>query len=373
MKIRAVDIYRFCIPFVAPVRVGQKVLDVREGFILALTDDHGRTGYGEIAPLPGLDETPLDKCLRDLPALRRRFIDATLDADRFEVAAPLLGIASFSAQDLPSLTTHTWFGVECALLGLVLQQMTDASRLMYPLRIGVNGLFMPDQGRESVARQISELKKQKMKTIKVKIGRMAVDEEIRQILDLAAKLGTEVTLRLDGNRSLTPELYTHYYDALRHLPVEYIEEPLINADLASAKDLRWPVALDESLADLLDPEDPRPSFLDSAIRAIILKPGRLAGLHAMGGCVADANRAGIKTVFSSSFNTGVTLFALGVFSRLAALAPQTAHGLDTLRYLSTDILTVSPCICDGQLVIPESFARGGQRLNKALLHREDDL
>ena len=94
MKITAVDIYHYCIPFVTPIQVGQKMLDVREGFILALTDNDGRVGYGEIAPLPGLDKTLLDQCRRDILSLRDRLIGAVLHYERFESKAPLLGIAS---------------------------------------------------------------------------------------------------------------------------------------------------------------------------------------------------------------------------------------------------------------------------------------
>ena len=136
----------------------------------------------------------------------------------------------------------------------------------------------------------------------------------------------------------------------------------------------WPVALDESLDGLLDPDEPRPSSLSPAVRTIILKPGLLNGLHAMARCIADAKRAGIKTVFSSAFNTGVTIAALGIFSRLAGLPPETAHGLDTLRYLAADVLTESPVIQDGQLVIPESFvSRQNSVLNDAVIRREDGL
>ena len=117
--------------------------------------------------------------------------------------------------------------------------------------------------------------------------------------------------------------------------------------------------------------EPRPSLISPAVKTIILKPGLLAGLHALGRCVADARLAGIKTVFSSSFNTGVGLAGLATFGRLAGLPPSIAHGLDTLRYLAADVLDKSPVIREGRLVIPESFTRGGQGLNTAVVSREE--
>jgi o-succinylbenzoate synthase len=375
MKITAVDIYRFCIPFIVPIRVGSRVLDVREGFILVLTDEDGRVGYGEVAPLPGLDKTTLDQCRRDIVSLRDRLIGTPLCYGQLKAAAPLLGIASVP---MDGLAAHAWFGAECALFGLFLQQNSDdqsaaAFHFSFPLRVSVNGLFVPDQGAGNVARQIRELKDRKVKTVKVKIGRMAADEEIRQILGLADQLGSGSIFRLDGNRSLTIELYRRYYEALRHLSVEYAEEPLSNGDIASAQSVPWPVALDESLDGLLDPDEPSPSSLSPAVRTIILKPGLLNGLHAIARCITDAKQAGIKTVLSSSFNTGFAVAGLGLFSFLTGLPPETVHGLDTLRYLAADVLVESPVILDGQLIIPESLAHGGQHLNNAVIRREGGL
>ena len=164
-----------------------------------------------------------------------------------------MGIVSLPEEKFPPWTNHTWFGVECALAGLLLQQ--DGFKrggISYPLGIPVNGLFIPDGIRENVKGQISRLKEQQVRTVKVKIGRIAAAEEISQIRDLADELGTPVAFRFDGNRSLTLDLYKHYYEALHHLNVEYAEEPLQGGDWATAQTVPWPVALDESLAGLLD-------------------------------------------------------------------------------------------------------------------------
>jgi o-succinylbenzoate synthase len=371
MKIKAVNIHRFRIPFIVPISVGGRVLGVREGFILAVSGDDGSTAYGEIAPLAGLDEVSLDQCRRDFPSLHDHLTGAVLDFDRFEVTAPLLGIVSLPENKFPPWTNHTWFGVECALAGLLLQQDSPATHFSCPLGVPVNGLFIPDRTRQNVNFQISKLKEQKVRTVKVKIGRIAPDEEISQIRDLADQLGAPVAFRFDGNRSLTLEIYKHYYDALHHLNAEYAEEPLHGGDWAAAQTVPWPIALDESLAGLLDQCWPRPSLISPAVNTIILKPGLLAGLYAMARCVTDAGLAGIKTVLSSSFNTGVGLAGLAIFCRLAGLPPSIAHGLDTLRYLAADVLDDSPVIREGKLVIPESFTCGGQGLNAAVIRSEE--
>jgi O-succinylbenzoate synthase len=161
MKIIRTDIYRFSISMTAPVNVGGRVLHDREGLLLALTDGEGRCAYGEIAPLPGFDSGTLERCLQDIPSVRRTLNDAPLDYERFQIADPLLGVI-----DVPvsSWSAHTLFGVESALMGLFLQcgrkrRPASGGLLMEePLRIPVNALFIPDAAADRLGMQIRQLK-----------------------------------------------------------------------------------------------------------------------------------------------------------------------------------------------------------------------
>jgi len=93
MRISRIDIFRFSLPFTIPVKVGGMVRHNREGFLIALADDQGRCGYGEIAPLPGFDFTTLKRCFQDIPTVGDSLNSTDLSYDRFYIAAPLLGIA----------------------------------------------------------------------------------------------------------------------------------------------------------------------------------------------------------------------------------------------------------------------------------------
>ncbi|MDD5167988.1 MAG: enolase C-terminal domain-like protein [Syntrophales bacterium] len=361
MKIAAIDFYHFCIPFVVPVKVGDAVLEDREGLIIALTDESGWTGCGEIAPLPGLDEATLDLCRGELLSLQGSLLNAPLRFDRFQPTEPLLEIISIPAP----WTSHTLFGLESALLGLYLQQIRD-NDILHPPSIPVNGLFVPQFSPEYFGQQVLKMRNAGFQTVKIKIGRLDAAEEIRQILRLSEQMGTDTVLRLDGNRNLAQETYERYYAALNHLRVEYVEEPLANP---AAGEVPWPLALDESLSSRLDTNDPHPSSLSKTIRAIILKPGLLRGLHGMARCAADAAGTGMKTVFSSAFNTGITLATMGLFSGIIHLPLETAHGLDTLQYLAADVLVEPPVIHEGSLIIPAGILSGNARLNSAVMEK----
>lgn len=371
LRLATVDVDRFVVPLIRPIKVGDVVLHSREGFIVALADEAGRTGLGEVAPLPGLDRTDLKSCRDELAAAKSMIVAARFNTDAFDMAAPWLGMATLP----PSLAPHALFGIESALFGLYLQSegtadKTRAPRLPDPLKIRVNGLFIPDS-KEEAAAQIRTLQARGIQTIKVKIGRLPAEEEIRQILSLADGIGKGLTLRLDGNRTLSARSYSRYYSALRHMSVEYAEEPLSDGERLSSQDVPWPRALDESLPLYLHSGNPGLAGLPSEVRTIILKPGLLSGLHGMARCIAEANNLGIKTVLSSAFNTGVALATLGAFSVLAALPTDTVHGFDTLRHLKSDLLSDSPPIQDGVLIIPRRLLSEKMDLNRNLLTKEE--
>ncbi len=371
LSIAAIDVYRFDIPFIRPIRVGSEVLHSREGFIVALTDEEGHTGFGEVAPLPGLDQTPLTRCRDDLASVKNMLDKLALQTDRLNLTAPWLGMAFLPGFFAP----HTLFGLESALLSLYLQRKLaegsiDSLYLPDPLKVPVSGLFIPDSSDKETAAQISALKSSGVKTVKVKIGRLPADDEIRQILSLAERIGGNLVFRLDGNKALSARIYARYISALGHLSVEYAEEPLCDGETLSCADVPWPQALDESLPLYLDSGNPDLSKIPAYVRTIILKPGLLSGLHGIARCIADARMTGIKIVLSSAFNTGITLATLGVFSLLAGLPPNTAHGFDTLRYLEADILTDSPLIREGFLTLSRRLLSEGMHLNPNVLTKE---
>ena len=364
LKIAGFDVYRFRIPFVSPIKVGNIVLYNREGFIVVLTDQQGRHGFGEIAPLPGWDYASLEQCRNDLSFLREIIGKDSFKTDYFNLTSSVFGLMTLPK----AMNTHTLFGLESALLSLYVQEAP--LNLPDPMNVPVNGLFIPDPKDEQASAQIQTLLARGLKTIKVKIGRLPEDVEMRQILRLADALGDNLRLRLDGNQSLSAQAYDRYFTALGHLNVEYAEEPLNEEASSTSSKVPWPLALDESLPRYLDPVYPDLSRLPSDIRTVILKPGLLAGLSGMAVFITNAKRRNIQTVLSSAFNTGIGIVILGVLSRLAGISPDTACGFDTLRYLQADVVTQSPVVSDGSLAISRSLFID-MSLNFGVLSRED--
>ncbi len=361
LNIDSLEVYRFRLPFARPVNIGQTILTKREGFILILKDRQGRQGLGEIAPLPGWDPISLEECRKELSILLSIFKKNVRRSESFIPTVPAFGIL-----DLPHrLSPHTLFGLEGALLCLG----WHSKRIDPPdvFTLPVNGLFTPTPENKQAADQMDSLAKRGFQTIKIKIGRLPEDLEIRQILRLVDTFGGNLRLRLDANRSLTKDAYHRYSSALGHLQVEYIEEPLHREAKHLPLKSPWPIALDESLPDYLDFDHPNPSDLPGDVHAVILKPGRMAGLSGMMDFIPKAKRQNIHTVLSSGYNTGIGIFALGLTAQISGLS--TPCGFDTLQALQTDVLKSSPAVSGGKMLFSRTLLTDAS-LNLDVLSRE---
>jgi O-succinylbenzoate synthase len=343
LNLRDMQLFHYSIPFAAPIRVGGRTLDKREGLQVAISDDQGRTGWGEAAPLPGLDSISLDQCQGELRPIRKALAGQTLNWNSFSLTAPMLGLLP----GIMGLSAISAFGLESALAWLGLCSGLWSITAADELKIAVNGLFVPSPDPGRLPAQAKQLKASGFSTVKIKIGRMDPREEIRRILELNSLFDHKLTLRLDANRTLDPAQYQAYYKALKHLNVEYVEEPLRpEFGFFEAAQIPWPLALDESLESYAIPDDPFPESLG----AVILKPGSFQGVHGMAQAMERFNKQGIKTVLSSSFNGATGMSMLGLLAH--HYAPETAHGLDTLKYFSKQMFFHRMHIVDGRMQIP---------------------
>jgi len=340
--------------------VGGKQLDSREGYILVLQDDRQHQFFGEIAPLPGLDSISLTQCREQLCQILQFLPGHQLYLEQFDLNQQLLGLLpSTTPSPLADLDNSVRLGLESALL-LLASHYGLIQLPAKPLEIILNGLFIPSADPDDLPRQLKTLLSSGFETIKVKIGRIAPEDEIEQIRQLVDCFDGKITLRFDGNRSLSHANYRYYHQHLESLPVEYVEEPLYPGLWEEALTVPWPLALDESLADFLKGPLLDIQNLPDQIRHIIVKPTAVPGIHGLHQLLAEASEYGIKAVVSSAFNTSIGLTSMGLISHLHGR--QTAHGLDTLKYLAGDLLEEPLTIRKGKLILPTSLFSGQPQL-----------
>lgn len=338
MKIRRVEVARFTLPLRRRYKAGTVDIAEREGRLVRIQSEDGLVGYGEIAPLPGLHAESLaevDRVLRTvLPELEAGEF-GSFDAFAQNVANRVAACAPSGDLGCPSVV----FGLQCAGAAVfaAAADTTPAAILSTEPRdrVAVNALFVgsPPAAAEAVAS--GEL--DAYACVKVKAGRLAVEDD-RQVFEiLLAGLAEGTTLRIDANRSLTLDDATARFQGLPPERIEYLEEPL--ADPGELAELHARTGLSIGLDETLHVSSLRDIGRASYVSAWCLKPSRIGHWGRMTFLAQEAARAGSSLVVSSALETGLGLWAQ--VQMAAALPGRTAAaGLATEGWLRLD--TVAP-------------------------------
>ena len=306
MLARKITLHPYTLPLVEPVVWGGVAQTERRGVLVRAETDTGVVGWGDAAPLPG-------------------FSGETLA----ETTAALERAARGDATDLP-------LAARCGLdLALADAAARDADRHLAfsadpEVTLLLAGLVLNGPSAEARAEHLSDAG---YRTLKLKVGRAAVEADAALVRAVRCAVGPTVALRLDANRAWTATEARRFAEALGDVALDFIEEPL--ADPAGLPEL-WldtglPIALDETLQ--------QPGGTDLVrgwAAAVVVKPMLVGGFTAALEIARRAAEVGVRTVVSSSFESGVGLRGLVA---LAAATGGHAAGLDTARWLAADVLT----------------------------------
>ena len=353
------DICRYGIPFSVPVLVRGLRVERREGLLLRLRASGSEAAaIGEVAPLPGLHDETLDEAERSLVSIIPHL------PELIGLTLPGLG-ARMEAEGLPpSVAT----GVEMAVINYHARRSGTLPSLpgcgSPAKRVPVNALL--DGDPEAVLERASIAFAEGFRAFKLKVRPGRTEEAAEAVRALHGRFGAGVELRLDANQSLTLDEAVEFGRALPQGSVAYIEEPLQEASLIPEFHARTgiPSALDESLWQ-------EPGLLERlpppVLGALVLKPNRIGGVLKSMELAALAGRLGLAAVFSSAFESGVSL---GMYAFMAASASPrpAASGLDTISFLQHD-LPVIPFSAPGGSADPEAAWRNGQQIREELLEQ----
>ena len=363
MKITHFDIFRYALPLTSPLSVREQSLSLRSGWIIRLTDENNHTGLGEVAPLPGLhSETPED-ALFQIKQLRQTVRNAPLPDDLEKLNG------AFRRWLGEHLHPTVRFGMETAVLNLLSERFSrPLPRLLSEKptpRVLVNGLL--SGSGKTLTRQLSTLQSQGYQAVKLKVGRVTVQQDIEMVRFVRSALPSSVSLRLDANRAWELTTAIEFAKGIEGVKVEYIEEPLIHPeDIKSFYEATgMPVALDESVSELTV-EWYQP--IDGVV-AFILKPAVLGGFEETIRLGKLASRHHLKAVVSSTFHTGIG-FTAEVCLAASVSRDNVPAGLGTSQWLKQDLLTDPIPIEKGSIDVFRLYRQSG-RIRRDLLRREN--
>jgi O-succinylbenzoate synthase len=354
--------------------------DTREGIILRLTDDTGKIGWGEIAPIPWFGSETLQQALefcRQLPgeiAAETIFsIPDTLPACQFgfesalaaifdrggQVAHPTIGrsggqdahptIGRSGGQDAHPTRQSIWL-VGQASCGVGVSPAPSCGAGVSPApekdadfpskipnlnsKIAYSGLL---PAGEAALQQWEILWNQGYRTFKWKIGVSPIQEELKIFHQLVGALPKSAKLRLDANGGLNWQQANEWLQECDRIPgIEFLEQPLPDNQVSAMLDLSTrycsAIALDESVATI----DQMQACYRLGWRGIfVIKPG-IAGSPSR--LRQFCQKYNIDAVFSSVFETAIGRQAA---LQLAALLshPHRAIGFGVNHFFAEDEAT----------------------------------
>jgi O-succinylbenzoate synthase len=320
MHVESLFAFRYQVPLAAPLNLGPRTIDVREGLLVQIGLDRDAVGWGDVAPLPGFSPESLVDAAEALRELSPEVVSPTVDE----------ALAWTAQAAMPSTVC---FGLELALHHA--KAAATATTIPYvfgasPARtISYNGLLT---GEDALLRGIRSFREAGYRAVKLKVGRGSIDDDITRVKAAHGAAG-EVALRLDANRAWTMEQAGRFAAGIDGVPIAYIEEPLRDPSRlpAFAEETGLPVALDETIQ-----EGGRLADHPYAAAAVI-KPALVGGITATQQLAQQAASAGVHLVVSSAFESGIGLRGLAALAATVSRA-DVPMGLDTYRRLQADVV-----------------------------------
>ena len=332
MQISKLNIFRYSIPLVKPLKLLGVQMSHREGILLKLESNCGHSGWGEIAPFPGLHREALAEAEAQTISLRRILADQIIPSD-----TELLKGEFENRLSANSLLPSVRYGFEMALLNLLSTKSNQALCNFLSKKprksVSLNALLTGNSA--TFKDQIQSIVKNGYKAVKLKVGRQNIEDDIAMVTTAKKLLPAYISLRLDANRAWDFEEAMTFGNAVSNFDIEYLEEPLKNPLHLREffQTTGVPLALDETLWHAPF----QSSQLFPGIAALILKPAILGSFETIMKYAKLAEAHQLKAVISSAFESGVGLTAAANIA--ASINKQDIPaGLDTYQWLKADVL-----------------------------------
>ena len=293
-----IDIEERVLHFKQPAGTSRGVYTERKIWLVKMTD-RDAVGIGECAPLPKLscDDIP------HYAEVLRRFCDEVERSGQLDTEA---------LRDYPSML----FGLETAMLSFAkTQHSTPFSK--GKVGIPINGLVWMGT-YEEMKERIEQKLAQGFHCIKLKIGAIDFDAELELIKKIRERFShQEVELRVDANGAFPFDEALYKLELLSQYALHSIEQPIKAGQWANMAELcresPLPIALDEELIGVNDPDQKRQMLNIIRPRYIILKPSLHGGMMGVREWIDIANDMDIGSWITSALESNIGLNAIAQF------------------------------------------------------------
>ena len=311
MKVRF-QVIPYCLNFKFAAGTSRGVLTKKETWFIKVWEVSKPSAYGlgEAGPLQGLSE--------DYSGSFEHILKQVCHSlESMEVPDSADAVLQFVKEQIAPGLPSVRFGLETALLDLV----HGGKRIIFnnafhqgACQIPINGLVWMGE-EDFMRRQIDEKLKAGFDCIKMKIGAIDFEQEVRLLESIRAKYGEhEVTIRVDANGAFDANTARDRLQVLVGLGIHSIEQPVKPGNRELMRRLcdegLLPVALDEALIGVH--EVGKKEELLKAIRPqyIVLKPSLVGGMLSCQEWIALAESMNIGWWMTSMLESNIGLNAI---------------------------------------------------------------
>ncbi len=295
------DIEKRILHFKQPAGTSRGVYTERKIWLIHLSDGK-RTGIGECAPLPDLSSDALPDVQYETKL--QQFCEDYCQSAEINYEA---------MRDYPSML----FGLETAVQALS-EPLFDTPFSRGEEGIPINGLVWMGRYDEMLQRMEEKLEKG-FRCVKLKIGAIDFEQELDLVKRIRDRFSFhEVELRLDANGAFVYEEALYKLELLSQYAIHSIEQPIRQGQWAYMAELcresPLPIALDEELIGVNDPEMKGHMLNIIKPRYIILKPSLHGGMNGCREWIATAKEQGIGSWITSALESNIGLNAIAQFA-----------------------------------------------------------
>lgn len=290
-----IDLSEKMLHFKKPARTSRGEYTEHRMVRIMMTDDKGRIGLGECAPLPDLS---CDAHAYDNMGVVAQLIDKAVKSENYvDVLRPY-----------PALL----FALESALYDISHSPtLYDTPFARGEMGIPMNGLIWMSS-YEDMLQQVKTKLKAGFRCIKLKIGSIEWEEEIKLIAFLRSRFSKDhLELRVDANGAFSPQVAMAKLEELAKYDIHSIEQPIRQyqwkemANLCANSPL--PIALDEELIGVNTLAE-KQTLLDTIKpQYIVVKPTLHGGMAGTIEWVNEAQKRGIGSWLTSALESNIGL------------------------------------------------------------------
>jgi o-succinylbenzoate synthase len=302
-----IDIEERVLHFKQPAGTSRGIYTERSLWLVTITDGDA-VGVGECAPLLDLScdamkPSMYNKVLRDF-------------CNQVELTGE---IPYEEMRDYPSML----FGLETAMQNVRCKKekgrcnLFDTAFSRGEVGIPINGLVWMGNHEEMLQRMEEKLKLG-FRCVKLKVGAIDFEQELDLVKRIRERFSYhEVELRLDANGGFTPDEALYKLELLSQYAIHSIEQPIKQKQWAMMAELcresPLPIALDEELIGINDPDAKRQMLRIIKPRYIVLKPSLHGGMMGCREWIEIAKDEGIGSWITSALESNIGLNAIAQF------------------------------------------------------------